>query len=160
MQCFVERLRSGRIKTLHLKTISPQPYFLTFCPNRKWAMLPNLFLVMSILSWLHLFSHSLICNILFDSADPVSWTSLLGGGGGEALFLLCPTRACTTNVNIMQDWQQPYSFSYLHGAQGGGCCSPGGQVAVLTPLLPSLLPLGLRPATLMVFSCCWEFEEY
>lgn len=84
-------------KSVSHEMTSSQPHFLTFCPDRKWTMLPNLFLIMSILSWLHFLSDSLICNILSDSADPASWSSLLE----VTLLQLCLARACPTDVNTV-----------------------------------------------------------
>lgn len=121
---------------------SSEPHFLTFCPNRKWTTLPNLFLIMSILSWLHFLSESLICNIPSDSADPVLWSSLLE----VTLPQLCLARACPTDVNAVE-WRMgsnPTSFCVsLRGAKGGGCCSPRGRWQFL-PLYLCLLTTGAQ----------------
>lgn len=67
-------------------------------------MLHNLFLIMSVLSWIHLLYDSLICNIL--TLQTVSWSSLLW----VTLPQLCLGRPCTTDMTIVGQWQQPHSF--------------------------------------------------
>ena len=80
------------------------------------------------LTWSSL-SDSLICNILYDSAYPVSWSTLLR----VTLLQLCLTRACTTDVSITEDGQWSFGFCISPTwCLGGGSCFPGGQVAVLS----------------------------
>lgn len=133
-----------------MKTTSSQPHFLTFCPNRKWAILLNLFLIMSILSWLHILSS---WSITFWVCRPCFMEQPLRG----SLFLSCAWPGLVQQMQI--SWRIGSNIIAYLGSRRSGC-TPGGQVAVLTPLFPGLWPLGLRPFTLMVFSCSWEIEGY
>lgn len=132
---------------------SSQPHFLTFCLNRKWAMLLNLFLIMSILSRLHILSAWSItfwvCRLCFMEQPPRG-----------SLFLSCAWPGLVQQMRISWRIGSNITASVAYLGSGRSGCTPGGQVAVPAPLFPGLWPLGLRPTTLMVFSCSWEIEEY
>ena len=119
-------------------------------------MLANLFLIMPISSWIHVLADGLICNILLDSAEAVSQSSFLW----VSLPQLCLARACTRDGNVMEDWQQPYSFCIspawclgrrvlLSWRPGGSCCS----------FVLWSWSLGLKPTTWMVFPCSGEISR-
>ena len=52
------------------------------------------------------------------------------------------------------------SVSHLRGAQGGGCCSLGGQVAVVAPLLYGLDLWGSSQPPEWLSHAVEKFEEY